>query len=84
MGGQSKSAELHELQGTSPHRSSVPAESDVAAALPRPPKFLSKEARKKFKQLVKQLAARRAVTAGGEAPTLSQFTYRLGRDGRRL
>lgn len=64
MGGQSKSAELHELQGTSPHRSSVPAESHVAAALPRPPKFLSKEARKKFKQLVKQLAARRAVTAG--------------------
>jgi P27 family predicted phage terminase small subunit len=64
MGGQFKSEALHELQGTSQHRSSVPTESHVAAALPRPPKFLSKEARKKFKQLVKQLAVRRAVTAG--------------------
>jgi P27 family predicted phage terminase small subunit len=32
--------------------------------LPRAPKDLSKEARKKFKQLVKQLAHRRAVTQG--------------------
>jgi P27 family predicted phage terminase small subunit len=64
MGGQFKSEALHELQGSMQHRSSVPTESHVAAALPRPPKFLSKEARKKFKQLVKQLAVRRAVTAG--------------------
>jgi P27 family predicted phage terminase small subunit len=64
MGGQSKSAELHDLQGTSPHRSSVPTESRVAGALPRPPKFLSKEAKKKFRSLSKQLDVRRAVTAG--------------------
>ena len=64
MGGQFKSEALHELQGTSAHRSSVPTESHVAAALPRPPQFLSKDARKKFRQLVKQLAIRRAVTAG--------------------
>jgi P27 family predicted phage terminase small subunit len=64
MGGQSKSAELHDLQGTSRHRSSVPTESRVAGALPRPPKFLSKEAKKKFRSLSKQLDVRRAVTAG--------------------
>jgi P27 family predicted phage terminase small subunit len=64
MGGQFKSEALHELQGTQQHRSSVPTESHVEGALPRPPKFLSKEARKKFKQLTKQLAIRRAVTAG--------------------
>jgi len=64
LGGQFKSEALHELQGSTQHRSSVPTESHVAGALPRPPKFLSKEARKKFKQLVKQLAVRRAVTAG--------------------
>jgi P27 family predicted phage terminase small subunit len=64
MGGQSKSAELHELHGTSPHRSSVPTQSRVAGALPRPPKFLSKEAKKKFRSLSKQLDVRRAVTAG--------------------
>jgi P27 family predicted phage terminase small subunit len=64
MGGQSKSAELHDLRGTSPHRSSVSTESRVAGALPRPPKFLSKEAKKKFRSLSKQLDVRRAVTAG--------------------
>jgi P27 family predicted phage terminase small subunit len=61
MAGKSKSAELHELQGTTAHPR---AESHVEGALPRPPKFLSKDAKKKFRGLAKLLAARRAVTAG--------------------
>jgi P27 family predicted phage terminase small subunit len=62
MGRPAKSEALHDLQGTG-LRSNL-AESHVAGALPRPPKFLSKDAKKKFRQLVKQLAERRAVTAG--------------------
>jgi P27 family predicted phage terminase small subunit len=42
----------------------VPTQSRVVGALPRPPKFLSKEAKKKFRSLAKQLDVRRAVTAG--------------------
>ena len=63
MGRAAKDIALHELQGTT-QRSGMPGESAVPGALPRPPKFLSKEAKKKFRGLVKQLAARRAVTAG--------------------
>jgi P27 family predicted phage terminase small subunit len=63
IGRQAKDIALHELQGTT-LRSSMPGESAVPGSLPRPPKFLSKEARKKFKGLVKQLAPRRAVTQG--------------------
>jgi len=59
-----KSLELHDLQGTVPQY--VTGQSSVPAALPRPPKFLTPEARKKFKALVRQLSARRAVTAGDE------------------
>jgi P27 family predicted phage terminase small subunit len=62
VGRPAKSAELHRLQSTE-LRSNL-AESHVAGALPRPPKFLSKDAKKKFRALVKQLASRRAVTAG--------------------
>jgi P27 family predicted phage terminase small subunit len=40
------------------------AVSNVPGDLPRAPNFLSKEAKKKFRALVKQLAERRAVTAG--------------------
>src|SRR5271156_1332437 len=58
----SKSAALHDLHGTK-QRSNL-AESYVEGALPRPPKFLSKDAKKKFRALVKQLAERRSVTAG--------------------
>jgi P27 family predicted phage terminase small subunit len=54
---------IHDVQGTE-LRSKTPAESSISGALPKPPKFLSKEAKKKFKQLTKQLADRRAVTAG--------------------
>jgi P27 family predicted phage terminase small subunit len=63
MGRPTKSAALHELQGTE-MRSNL-AVSQVPGALPRPPKFLSKEAKKKFRSLAKQLHDdRRAVTAG--------------------
>jgi P27 family predicted phage terminase small subunit len=64
MGRPAKSAALHELQGTQLRSSSKQGESHVDGALPRPPKFLSKDAKKKFRALVKQLAERRAVTAG--------------------
>lgn len=53
----------HQLNGTKPRY--VPgAESHVAGSLPKPPKFLSKDSRKKFKAMVRQLGERRAVTAG--------------------
>lgn len=56
-----KSEAQHETEGTT-LRSSV-HDSHVPASIPRPPKSLSKDARKKFKELCRQLALRRAVTA---------------------
>jgi P27 family predicted phage terminase small subunit len=56
-----KPAEHHALQGTVPDY--VP-DSQHVGALPRPPKFLSKEAKKKFRAQARQLADRRTVTAG--------------------
>jgi P27 family predicted phage terminase small subunit len=56
------SDELHQLKGTRPTRSSVP-EYQVPAAVPKPPKGMVGDAKKLFKQLAKQLAARRAATA---------------------
>lgn len=58
-----KSIAEHALQGTREQYVTA-GESHVAGALPRPPKFLSKDAKKKFRALVKQLAERRSVTAG--------------------
>ena len=58
-----KSEFEHALAGTQA-RITAAGESHVAGALPKPPKFLSPDARKKFKSLVRQLAARRAVTQG--------------------
>jgi P27 family predicted phage terminase small subunit len=52
----------HDLQGTKPRIGA--GESHVAGSLPKPPKFLSKDSRKMFKSLVRQLAERRTVTAG--------------------
>jgi P27 family predicted phage terminase small subunit len=62
-----KSQALHDLHGTE-LRSNL-AESHVAGALPRPPKHLTKAAKKSFRSYVKQLASggRRAVTAGDGA-----------------
>ena len=53
----------HQLQGTKP-RYNPGAESHVAGSLPKPPKFLSKDSRKKFKSMTRQLSERRAVTSG--------------------
>ncbi len=53
----------HQLNGTVP-RYNPGAESHVAGAVPKPPKYLSKDSRKKFKAMARQLAERRAVTAG--------------------
>jgi P27 family predicted phage terminase small subunit len=58
-----KSQAEHALCGTEARITSLD-ESHVAGALPRPPKFLSKEAKKKFRGLTSQLSDRRAVTAG--------------------
>jgi len=57
-----KDISLHILQGTT-QRTNL-AESSVPGSLPRPPKFLSKEAKKKFRSYVRLLAERRAVTEG--------------------
>jgi P27 family predicted phage terminase small subunit len=73
MGRPRKALELHELQGTQPHYvpGNVPS-SIHAGSLPKPAKFLSSEAKKKFRGLVKQLAARRTVTQG-DADLLSIY-----------
>jgi P27 family predicted phage terminase small subunit len=64
-----KTAEEHELSGSLQRPTA--GDSYVAGSLPRPPKFLSKEAKAKFRALVRQLADRRAVTAGdGDLLTL--------------
>ncbi len=56
--------EIHDLRSTKPQYVKN-GESQVAATpLPRPAKFLSKEAKKKFRALVRQLASRRTVTEG--------------------
>jgi P27 family predicted phage terminase small subunit len=63
VGRPTKSAALHDLQGTE-LRTNL-AVSAVPGALPRPDRSLSKEAKKKFRQLAKQLHdVRQAVTAG--------------------
>jgi P27 family predicted phage terminase small subunit len=59
-----KSAEDHELSGSV--QRPVAGDSYVEGSLPKPPKFLSQEAKKKFRALVRQLADRRAVTAGDQ------------------
>jgi P27 family predicted phage terminase small subunit len=60
-----KSKALHDLHGTE-LRSNLD-ESHVEGALPRPPKHLTKASKKSFRNFVKQLAQRRAVTAGDGA-----------------
>jgi len=59
-----KTADEHELSG-SLQRPTV-GDSNIVGALPHPPRFLSKDAKKKFRGLVRQLADRRAVTAGDQ------------------
>jgi P27 family predicted phage terminase small subunit len=59
-----KSLEDHALSGTKPQY--VLPDSDVAAGRPTFPKNISKTAKKKFKQLVSMLEARRTVTAGDQ------------------
>ena len=63
MGRPRLSPEEHELRGNEP-RYAPGGESAHVGSLPRPPKFLSPEGRKKFRSMVKQLAERRTVTAG--------------------
>jgi P27 family predicted phage terminase small subunit len=57
-----KSPEAHRLTGTQPEYENTPFVH--TGTLPRPPKFLSPEAKKKFRSAVRQLAERRAVTSG--------------------
>lgn len=59
-----KSLEDHALSGTTPQY--VLPDSDVPASRPSFPKGISQTAKKKFKQLVAMLEARRTVTAGDQ------------------
>jgi P27 family predicted phage terminase small subunit len=53
------------LENTKPAWTKGEGESNVpSTSLPRPAKFLSKEAKKKFRALVRQLATRKTVTEG--------------------
>jgi P27 family predicted phage terminase small subunit len=75
MGRPAKSKKLHEMFGT--HSEAVlPEESKVPAGQPKCPKALSAAARKKFKELCKELAARRVLTPGdGELLSLYAELY---------
>lgn len=53
----------HALSGTTPQYVTGSV-SNLTGSIPKPPSFLSTSAKQKFKHLVKQLAERRAVTAG--------------------
>ena len=57
------SLEVHDLRDTKPQYVAR-GESSVPGALPRAPKDLSKDEKKRFRSYVRTLAARRTVTAG--------------------
>jgi P27 family predicted phage terminase small subunit len=59
-----KSLIEHELTGTKPHYDVGPVTSHISAGRPKPPSFLSKAARRKFKQLARLLENRRVATTG--------------------
>jgi len=67
-----KSLELHALQGTKPHYDTGKPVSHIPAGRPYPPKFLSTEARKKFRALARLLEKRRVATSG-DAELLTQY-----------
>jgi len=66
-----KSLEEHELQGTKPHYETTKV-SHIAPGRPGPPRFLSADARKKFKQLAKVLE-QRCVATDGDTELLTQY-----------
>ena len=61
-----KSVAQHELEGTKPHYDTGPTgrQSHIAGGKPKCPKYLTGDARKKFKALSRELVARRAATPG--------------------
>jgi len=67
-----KSLEAHALQGTRPHYDTGKQVSHIPAGRPYPPKFLSVEAKKKFRALAKVLEKRRVASAG-DAEQLTQY-----------
>ncbi len=67
-----KSLEQHALEGTKAHYDTGKQTSHIPAGRPYPPKFLSAEAKKKFRALAKVLEKRRVATAG-DAELLTQY-----------
>ncbi len=67
-----KSLAEHALHNTKPHYDTGKPVSHIPAGRPCPPKFLSAEARKKFRSLAKMLDQRRVATAG-DAELLTQY-----------
>jgi P27 family predicted phage terminase small subunit len=65
MGRPRKPEELHELQGTRPHPTTV-SEEPLQHSLPLVPKDLSPEAKRTYKKLVKVMTRRRHATEGDE------------------
>jgi len=60
-----KSEAVHELQGTRPHYSTTGAHtSHIEGGRPKAPRWLTPVAAKKFRELAKQLVARRVATPG--------------------
>jgi len=67
-----KSLEQHALEGTKAHYDAGQKTSHIPAGRPYPPKFLSAEAKRKFRSLAKVLEKRRVATAG-DAELLTQY-----------
>ena len=67
-----KSLEEHALTGTRPHYDIGPRVSHIQGGRPYPPKFLSAEAKKKFRSLARVLEKRRVATSG-DAELLTQY-----------
>jgi P27 family predicted phage terminase small subunit len=67
-----KSLAEHALHNTKPHYNTGPRVSHIPAGRPYPPKFLSADARKKFRALAKVLEQRRVATVG-DAELLTQY-----------
>ena len=67
MGRPRKSDELHALQGTKPHATTVKEFSDKVRAKPKLPKYLSPAARKEWRKLLPLLMERGSLTAADAA-----------------
>jgi P27 family predicted phage terminase small subunit len=59
-----KSLEAHALAGTKPHYEVKASDSHIVGGRPKCPRYLTLDAKKKFRSLMRELEARRVLTPG--------------------